>query len=99
MVAGALLLGEQRDEAAAGARISGGTEDADVGSGGMVISDLPQRTDWTLERNAQMAAKATGVGYDHGLAPARFIASHGWELQQEPTICTSVLLTRTQRRS
>lgn len=29
-----------------------------LGSGGMVISSLPQRTDWTLEWNAQMAAAA-----------------------------------------
>ncbi len=57
-----------------------------LGSGGMVISSLPQRTDWTLEWNAQMAATAESVGYDYGLAPARFIASHGWEFQQEPTI-------------
>jgi FMNH2-dependent dimethyl sulfone monooxygenase len=68
-----------------------------LGSGGMVISDMLQRTDWTLEWNAQMAATAETVGYDYGLAPARFIASHGWEFQQEPTICTSVLSTRTQR--
>jgi dimethylsulfone monooxygenase len=68
-----------------------------LGSGGMVISSLPQRTDWTLEWNAQMASIAETVGYDYGLAPARFIASHGWEFQQEPTICTSVLSTRTQR--
>jgi FMNH2-dependent dimethyl sulfone monooxygenase len=67
-----------------------------LGSGGMVISDLPQRTDWTLEWNAQMAATAETVGYEYGLAPARFIASHGWEFQQEPTICTSVLSTRTR---
>ena len=42
-----------------------------------------------MEWNAQMAATAETVGYDYGLAPARFIASHGWEFQQEPTICTS----------
>jgi FMNH2-dependent dimethyl sulfone monooxygenase len=68
-----------------------------LGSGGMVISSLPQRTDWSLDWNAQMAATAENVGYDYGLAPARFIASHGWEFQQEPTVCTSVLATQTKR--
>jgi FMNH2-dependent dimethyl sulfone monooxygenase len=68
-----------------------------LGSGGMVISSLPQRTDWTLAWNARMAAVAENVGYDYGLAPARFIASHGWEFQQEATVCTSVLATQTKR--
>jgi FMNH2-dependent dimethyl sulfone monooxygenase len=68
-----------------------------LGSGGMVISDLPQRTDWSLDWNARMAQTAETVGFDYGLAPARFIASHGWEFQQEPTICAAVLATQTKR--
>jgi FMNH2-dependent dimethyl sulfone monooxygenase len=68
-----------------------------LGSGGMVISSLPQRTDWTLGWNVRMAQVAEDSGFDYGLAPARFIASHGWEIQQEPTICTAVLATQTQR--
>jgi FMNH2-dependent dimethyl sulfone monooxygenase len=68
-----------------------------LGSGGMVISNLQQRTDWTLDWNARMAQVAEDLGYDYGLAPARFIASHGWEFQQEATICATVLATRTKR--
>ena len=68
-----------------------------LGSGGMVISNLPQRTDWTLKWNAKMAQIAEEVGYEYGLAPARFIASHGWEFQQEPTVCTAVLAAQTKR--
>jgi FMNH2-dependent dimethyl sulfone monooxygenase len=68
-----------------------------LGSGGMVISNLKQRTDWSLDWNAKMARVAEQVGFDYGLAPARFIASHGWEFQQEPTVCTSVLATMTER--
>jgi FMNH2-dependent dimethyl sulfone monooxygenase len=68
-----------------------------LGSGGMVITGLQQRTDWTLDWNVRMAQVAENVGYDYGLAPARFIASHGWEFQQEATICTTVLATQTQR--
>ena len=68
-----------------------------LGSGGMVITSLPQRTDWTLAWNARMAQIAEDVGFEYGLAPARFIASHGWEFQQEATVCTSVLATQTKR--
>jgi FMNH2-dependent dimethyl sulfone monooxygenase len=68
-----------------------------LGSGGMVISNLKQRTDWTLAWNAQMAQRAENSGFDYGLAPARFIASHGWEFQQEPTVCAAVLAAQTQR--
>jgi FMNH2-dependent dimethyl sulfone monooxygenase len=68
-----------------------------LGSGGMVITSLPQRTDWTLAWNARMAQQAEEVGYEYGLAPARFIASHGWEFQQEATVCTSVLATQTRK--
>jgi dimethylsulfone monooxygenase len=68
-----------------------------LGSGGMVISDIQQRTDWTLGWNARMAQVAEDVGYEYGLAPARFIASHGWEFQQEPTVCVSVIATQTKR--
>src|SRR6476661_5240253 len=68
-----------------------------LGSGGMVISNLSQRTDWTLDWNAQTARVAEEVGFEYGLAPARFIASHGWEFQQEPTICAAVLATQTKR--
>ena len=68
-----------------------------LGSGGMVITSIPQRTDWTIDWNAKMAQVAENAGYEYGLAPARFIASHGWEFQQEPTICTAILATQTKR--
>ena len=68
-----------------------------LGSGGMVISNLKQRTDWTLAWNTQMAQRAENSGFEYGLAPARFIASHGWEYQQEPTICAAVLAAQTRR--
>ncbi len=68
-----------------------------LGSGGFVISNVPQRTDWSLEYNADLAVTAEKLGFEYGLAPARFIASHGWELQQEAVTCTAVLAARTQR--
>lgn len=68
-----------------------------LGSGGFVISSIPQRTEWSLAYNAELAQTAEELGFDYGLAPARFIASHGWELQQEAITCTAVLAARTRR--
>jgi dimethylsulfone monooxygenase len=68
-----------------------------LGSGGFVISNIPQRTDWSLDYNAGLAQKAEELGFEYGLAPARFIASHGWELQQEAVTCTAVLAAQTKR--
>nr|WP_163153072.1 LLM class flavin-dependent oxidoreductase [Bradyrhizobium uaiense] len=68
-----------------------------LGSGGFVISGVPQRTDWTLDYNASLAREAEDLGFEYGLAPARFIASHGWELQQEAIPCTAVLSAQTTR--
>jgi len=48
-----------------------------LGSGGFVISGIPQRTDWSLDYNAGLAQTAEELGFEYGLAPARFIASHG----------------------
>jgi FMNH2-dependent dimethyl sulfone monooxygenase len=68
-----------------------------LGSGGFVISNVPQRTDWSLDYNATLAREAEELGVEYGLAPARFIASHGWELQQEAITCTAVLAAKTER--
>jgi dimethylsulfone monooxygenase len=68
-----------------------------LGSGGFVISNIKQRTDWSLDYNAKLAQTAEELGFEYGLAPARFIASHGWELQQEAVTCTAVLATHTKK--
>jgi dimethylsulfone monooxygenase len=68
-----------------------------LGSGGFVISNLPQRTDWSLDYNARLAQQAEELGFEYGLAPARFIASHGWELQQEAITCTAILAAHTKK--
>src|ERR1700683_1041672 len=68
-----------------------------LGSGGVVIRDVPQRTEWSLDYNARLAQVAEDVGFEYGLAPARFIASHGWEMQQEAVTCTAVLAAQTKR--
>jgi dimethylsulfone monooxygenase len=68
-----------------------------LGSGGFVISNIKQRTDWSLDYNANLAQEAEELGFEYGLAPARFLASHGWELQQEAITCTAVLAALTKK--
>ena len=68
-----------------------------LGSGGFVISNIKQRTDWSLDYNAKLAQTAEDLGFEYGLAPARFLASHGWELQQEAITCTAVLAAQTKK--
>ena len=68
-----------------------------LGSGGFVISNVKQRTDYGLDYNIRLAQTAEQLGFEYGLAPARFIASHGWELQQEAITCTAALAAKTSR--
>jgi FMNH2-dependent dimethyl sulfone monooxygenase len=42
-----------------------------LGSGGFVISNIKQRTDWSLDYNAKLAQTAEELGFEYGLAPAR----------------------------
>ena len=41
-----------------------------LGSGGFVISNIEQRTDWSLDYNSRLARTAEELGFDYGLAPA-----------------------------
>lgn len=66
-------------------------------SGGLVISKIPQRTDWTLDYNIKLAQTAEQVGFDYALAQARFIASYGAENQLEAFTVVSALAPVTQR--
>ncbi len=66
-------------------------------SGGLVVSKIPQRTDWTFEYNAQLAQTAEDVGFDYALAQARFIASYGAEYQLEALTTVAALAPVTKR--
>ena len=52
-------------------------------SGGLVVSKIPQRTDWSLEYNVKLAQIAEEVGFDYALSQIRFIGSYGAEYQHE----------------
>ncbi|MBW4592354.1 MAG: dimethyl sulfone monooxygenase SfnG [Brasilonema angustatum HA4187-MV1] len=66
-------------------------------SGGLVVSKIPQRTDWTFDYNAQLAQAAEQVGFDYALAQARFIASYGAEYQLEALTTVAALAPVTER--
>lgn len=66
-------------------------------SGGLVVSKIPQRTNWTFDYNAQLAQTAEKVGFDYALAQARFIASYGAEYQLEAFSTVAALAPVTKR--
>lgn len=68
-----------------------------VGSGSYVISKNPTRTEWSFDYNKRLAQTAEEVGFEYGLAPTRFVASHDWEYQQEAITITAALASVTKK--
>src|SRR5580698_7086661 len=51
---------------------------APLGSGGFVVSDIEQRTEFNFEANVRYIREAERTGFDYALMPARYFVSHGW---------------------
>jgi len=66
-------------------------------SGGLVVSKIPQRTDWSFDYNAWLAREAERAGFDYGLVQARYFASYGAEYQLEAVSTAAGLAAATQR--
>ena len=66
-------------------------------SGGLVTSDIEQRTDWSYEYNRDLAVLAENNGFDYALSQVRYMASYGAAYQQESTSFSLALLLATQR--
>ncbi len=66
-------------------------------SGGLVVSTIDQRTDWSYEYNAQLARIAEDSGFDYALTQVRYMASYGAAFQHESTSFSLALLFATQR--
>lgn len=66
-------------------------------SGGLVTSDIPQRTDWSFDYNRRLALTAEAAGFDFALAQARFFASYGADKQLEAVTIATALATVTSR--
>jgi FMNH2-dependent dimethyl sulfone monooxygenase len=66
-------------------------------SGGLVTSNIPQRTDWSFEYNQRLALTAEAAGFDYALAQARFFASYGADKQLEAVTIATALATVTTK--
>jgi FMNH2-dependent dimethyl sulfone monooxygenase len=66
-------------------------------SGGLVVSNIEQRTDWGYDYNAALAGLAEDNGFDYALSQVRYMAGYGAEYQHESTGFSLALLLATQR--
>ena len=66
-------------------------------SGGLVISDIEQRTGWDLDYNIKLARIAEASGFDYALSQIRFTAGYGAEYQHESITISHVLIAATER--
>lgn len=66
-------------------------------SGGLVVSNIPQRTDWSYEYNIQLAKTAEAHGFDYALTQIRFTAGYGAENQHESVSFSQALLAKTEK--
>lgn len=66
-------------------------------SGGLVVSTLPQKTDWSFEANKRYAQIAENVGFEFALLQTRFFASYGAEYQLEAMTLAAALAGVTDK--
>jgi dimethylsulfone monooxygenase len=66
-------------------------------SGGLVISNIEQRTGWDIDYNVKLAQIAEQAGFDYALSQIRFTAGYGAEFQHEPVAFSHALLAATTK--
>lgn len=66
-------------------------------SGGLVVSTIPQRTDWSLDYNQRLAVTAEQAGFEYALSQIRFTAGYGAEYQHESVSFSQALLHATTK--
>ncbi|GLH75139.1 dimethyl sulfone monooxygenase SfnG [Bradyrhizobium sp. SSBR45G] len=64
-------------------------------SGGLVISNIEQRTSWDIGYNKKLAQIAEASGFDYALSQIRFTAGYGAEYQHESVSFSHALLEAT----
>lgn len=64
-------------------------------SGGLVISQIEQRTRWDAEYNRKLAQIAEQAGFDYALTQIRFTAGYGADNQHESVTFSQDLLSHT----
>ncbi len=66
-------------------------------SGGLVTSDIEQRTHFDFDFNVRVAQLAERNGFDYALSQVRYAASYGADQQHESTSFSLGLLLATER--
>lgn len=66
-------------------------------SGGLVISNIEQRTSWDVDYNRKLAQIAEASGFEYALSQIRFTAGYGADNQHEPVTFSQALLAATER--
>jgi FMNH2-dependent dimethyl sulfone monooxygenase len=66
-------------------------------SGGLVVSDIEQRTDHSPAYNIATARAAEAAGFEYALTQVRYLASYGADAQHESTSFSLALLAATRR--
>ena len=66
-------------------------------SGGLVISNIEQRTGWDIDYNRKLAQIAERSGFEYALSQIRFTAGYGAEYQHESVSFSHALLAATER--
>lgn len=66
-------------------------------SGGLVVSKIKQKTDWSFTALTRYAQIAERYGFDYTLLQTRFVASYGAEQQLEAATLASALAAVTER--
>lgn len=66
-------------------------------SGGLVVSNIEQRTDWSYDYNVRLAQAAEANGFDYALTQIRFTAGYGAENQHESVSFSHALLAKTEK--
>ncbi|MFT4085511.1 MAG: dimethyl sulfone monooxygenase SfnG [Nocardioides sp.] len=66
-------------------------------SGGLVVSNIEQRTDWGYDYNKVLAQLAENNGFEYALSQVRYIASYGAAYQHESTSFSLALALATER--
>jgi dimethylsulfone monooxygenase len=66
-------------------------------SGGLVISNIEQRTSWDIDYNIELAKIAERSGFDYALSQIRFTAGYGADNQHEPVSFSQALLAATEK--
>ncbi len=66
-------------------------------SGGLVVSNIEQRTDWSYDYNIRLAQAAEKSGFEYALTQIRFTAGYGAENQHESVSFSHGLLAKTEK--